>query len=90
MLHAPRLCNVMPHAYSAGAITVNRLHVVHIVHNEGAKKRARWKGSESGKCCTRAWDSHVASGVESGQVAPPFMEGETLLYFGFIIAGTRV
>ena len=37
------------------------------------KENARSKGSESGKRCTRTCTSHVASGVENGPVAPPFV-----------------
>ena len=38
------------------------------------KDNVRSKGSESGKRYTRAFTSHVASGVENGQVASPFAE----------------
>ena len=60
------------------------------VHNDGARKRMRSKGSESGKHCTHARGSHVASGVKNGKVAPPFAEGEILCYIGFITTGPQV
>ena len=50
----------------------------------------RSKGSESGKHCTHARGSHVASGVKNGKVAPPFAEGEILSYIGFITTGPQV
>ena len=40
------------------------------------KENARSKVSESGKRCTRTYTSHVASGVENGQVAPPLRSAE--------------
>ena len=68
-----------------------RVHVISHAYSTGdnskcsqpwnKKENMRSKGSESGKHCTLACISHVASGVKNGQVAPPFAECLTLSYF---------
>ena len=75
MLHAQRYTPSVRALYrlrTALVMTVNELHV--FLSSQLKQENARSKGSESGKRCTRACTSHVASGVENGQVARPFAE----------------
>ena len=55
------------------------------------KENVRSKGLESGKRCTRAWISQVVSGVENGQVVPPFAEccASTSFYVASWLAALR-
>ena len=64
---------------TALVIPVNELHVFLSSQLWNKKENMRSKGSESGKRCTCACTSHVASGVENGQAAPPFAECGTLI-----------
>ena len=74
MRHATRPAFALYLARTALAITVDELHVFLSSQPWNKKENVRSKGLESGKCCTRACTSHVASGVKNGQVAPPFAE----------------
>ena len=74
MGHATRPAFALYRACTALAITVDELHVFLSSQPWNKKENVRLKGSESGKRCTRACTSHVASGVENCQVAPPFAE----------------
>ena len=74
MGHATRPTFALYRACTALAITVDELHVFLSSQPWNKKENVRSKGSESGKRCTRACTSHVASGVENCQVAPPFAE----------------
>ena len=50
------------------AMTVNELHVFLSSQPWNKKENARSKGSKSGKRCTRACTSYVASGVEKAKL----------------------
>ena len=77
--YMPRV-RVIPHSYSTGNYSKRVTRVSQFTTAE-QKKNVRSKGSESGKRCTHACTSHVASGVENGQVVLPFVECGTLSYF---------
>ena len=62
-------------------ITLNELHLFLSSQPWNKKKNVRSKGLESGKRCICTCTSHVASGVENGQVVLPFAECWTLSYF---------
>ena len=55
-------------AHTALAMTVNELHVFLSSQPWNKKENARSKGSESGRRCTRACTSYVASGVEKAKL----------------------
>ena len=83
LCYTPRLRYTAHVRTYSTAMTVNELHVFLSSQPWKKKENVRSKGSESGKSCTRACTctSHVASGVENGQFAPPFAECTTLSYF---------
>ena len=74
MRHATHPAFALYYVRTALAITVDKLHVFLSSQPWNKKENVRSKGSESGKRCTCACTFHVASGVENGQVAPPFAE----------------